>query len=280
MLFYSLIFYTKRLTAADKQGENAINARQIQLLKRVADILPQQYRASAGRAYFAITSLRYVGSQVQCPCCGGSFRMFLTSSVHHRANSMCPRCLSLERHRLLWLYLTEKTNFFSAPLKVLHFAPELCFAKFRRLSNLDYTAADLNSPLAAEVIDITAIPYPDSTFDVILCNHVLEHIPDDRLAMRELYRVLKPEGWAILQSPLNPSQAITFEDPAINTPEQREQYYGHHDHKRLYGQDYKDRLSEAGFHVTVDDFVRHLDADVIATYGLMRDEAIYFCTKR
>lgn len=256
-----------------------MNKTTLRLLKRAANVIPPRYRARAALLYFYVLSLRYSGKERSCPCCGGDFRTFLPSPLSQRPDTLCPRCLSLERHRLLWLYLREKTDFFSAPLRVLHFAPELCFTGFTKLPNLDYISADLDSPLAMVAVDITAIGYEANHFDVILCNHVLEHIPDDRQAMRELYRVLKPGGWAILQSPLNTERDITYEDPTITTPQQRQQHYGHHDHKRFYGRDYGDRLAEAGFSVHVDPFVRELDPSLIARYGLTATEDIYFCRK-
>lgn len=258
-----------------------MNVNQIRWMKSLATtLLPKQYRASAGLAYFRLTSVRYRGDKMICPCCGGHFRTFLPSSLAKRPNSMCPRCLSLERHRLYWVYLERQTNFFTAPLKVLHFAPELCFYNtFRKLPNLDYVPADIQSPLAMETIDITRIPYPDKTFDVVLCSHVLEHVPEDRKAMRELFRVLKPGGWGIIQTPIDTSRATTLEDPTITTPEEKQRVYGHDDHVRLYGRDYKDRLEAAGFQVTLDNFTSTLDTETIERYGLPADEPLYVCTR-
>lgn len=247
-------------------------------LKATANLMPRGLRREAGYVYFRMMALFYTGNAVECPVCGGTFRHFLTH--RGRANALCPQCLSLERHRLQWLYLQEKTDFFSADLRVLHFAPELHFIRrIRQLPNLDYISADLNPVVADERVDITAIQYPDNSFDAILCNHVLEHIPDDRLAMRELCRVLKPGGWAILQVPIDESRATTLEDPTITTPEQRQQFYGHHDHQRMYGRDYMERLESAGFTVTRDDFVRHLPPERIERSGLSTGELIYFCEK-
>jgi SAM-dependent methyltransferase len=215
-----------------------------------------------------------------CPCCGGHFRTFLPSARGKRPNTMCPRCLSLERHRLYWMFLKDRTNFFTLGLKVLHFAPELClYAAFRKQANLDYVPADLNSPLAMQTIDITQIPYPDNTFDVILCSHVLEHVSEDRQAIREMFRVLKPGGWGIVQPPIDTGRTATLEDPAIVSPEDRQRFYGHDDHVRLYGLDYKDRLEEAGFHVNVDYYVQTLDPGIVEACALPANEAIYFCSK-
>ncbi len=227
-----------------------------------------------------LRTARYFGIRFKCPCCGGHFRKFFSYGVHPRPNAQCPRCESLERHRLLWLYLQQHTNLFTADLKLLHIAPEPVFQnKFQTMSNLDYISADLESPLAQIKMDITEIPYPDNTFHAILCSHVLEHVEDDRKALRELFRVLKPGGWAILQSPIDLKRDKTFEDPEIVSPGTRERFFGQHDHVRLYGRDYKDRLTEAGFTVRIDDFVKTLDTQAVEKYRLEKDEYIYFCQK-
>jgi SAM-dependent methyltransferase len=180
----------------------------------------------------------------------------------------------------VWLYLKDKTNFFSATLSVLHFAPEPVFARaLTSLSNLQYVSGDLNSPLAALKLDITHLPFNTDSFDVILCSHVLEHVYDDVAAMKELYRVLKPGGWAIVQVPIDATLEKTFQDSAIVSPDERQAAYGQYDHVRLYGRDYKDRLERAGFSVHVDNFVRTLSADEVERYGLMSTEDVFFLKK-
>lgn len=229
-----------------------------------------------------ISSLIHIGKEVNCPCCGWNFRKFLPYGVEVRENAMCPRCGSLERHRSLWFYLKNKTNFFFDNLKVLHFAPEYCFLKtFKSIPNLDYVSADLTSSLADVKMDITNIMYDDNSFDVILCCHVLEHIPDDFRALTELFRVLKPRGWAILQVPIDLSRDKTIEDTNMTMlPEERERVFGLKEHVRLYGKDYKDRLEKAGFTVKVDTYVKELGNDVIKKYGLAKNEDIYYCVKK
>ncbi|MBE7444979.1 MAG: methyltransferase domain-containing protein [Planctomycetia bacterium] len=231
----------------------------------------------------SLKSLIYIGKQVACPCCSGNFRKFLPFGVKARENALCPRCKSLERHRLLWLYLKNKTNFFSDTdnLRVLHFAPEYFFQKiFKSMPNLDYISADLSSSSAMVKMDITNILYEDNSFDVILCCHVLEHIIDDHRALTELFRVLRPGGWAILQSPIDLKRDKTYEDTTIVSPQERERIFGLKDHVRIYGRDYKDRLEKAGFTVKVDAYVRELGDDMIKKYCLAKDEDIYFCMKR
>ena len=180
----------------------------------------------------------------------------------------------------MWLYLKHKPNLFSDNLRLLHFAPEYILQKnFASFPNLDYVSADLDSPLAMVKADIMNIPYKDDSFDVILCSHVLEHVADDQKAMRELFRVLMPGGWAILQSPVDRQRNETFEDPNVTSPQDRLRFFGQSDHVRVYGRDYKDRLEKAGFSVKVDGYVRSLGADEINVHGLREDEVIYLCTK-
>ncbi len=197
----------------------------------------------------------------------------------NKPNATCPRCVAGSRHRLIWLYLKSQTNLFSDPLKVLHFAPEYIFQKkLSSLPSLNYVSADLASPLAKAKIDITNISYEDNEFDVILCSHVLEHVPNDYKAMKELFRVLRPGGWAILQVPIDPNLEKTFENPEIVLPTERQRVYGHHDHVRMYGRDYRDRLERVGFTVKVDEYYKIFDVGTMKKHGLPEQD-IYFCIK-
>lgn len=224
--------------------------------------------------------LYYMGNRYVCPCCKGHFRKFLPFGIVPRPNARCPWCLSLERHRLIWLYITDRTNLLSDNLRLLHFAPEYILQKkLASLPNLIYISADPNSARAMVKVDITTIPYRDNSFDAILCSHVLEHVIDDQKAMAELFRVLRPGGWAIIQSPVDLERNKTFEAPNATTPEDRLRLFGQSDHVRKYGRDYKDRLEKAGFSVKVDGYVRDLGTDIINKYGLDEDEDIYFCSK-
>ena len=150
---------------------------------------------------------------------------------------------------------------------------------FKARPNLSYVSADLNSSLAMARMDITQLPFPDASFDVVLCSHVLEHVPDDRSAMAELFRVLHPAGWAIIVAPVDRSRAETLEDPRVTRPQDRARLFGQHDHVRLYGRDYISRLECAGFSVNVDSYVTQLDDRIIALYGLNRHERIFLCTR-
>ena len=221
------------------------------------------------------------GSKYTDPIDGSSFRKFLPYGYgNQRENVLSPSTLSLERHRLLWLYLKIETEFFSKPLKVLHFAPEQAFYKrFRNLSNLDYTTTDLNSPLADVKADICDLPFENESFDFILCNHVLEHIPDDTKAMQELYRILKPGGTAILQIPQELDRVKTFQDDSITDPKERAKIFGQYDHVRVYGRDYFDKLRSIGFKVDEVDYTSELNKAEIDQYRLANGEIIPVCRK-
>ena len=210
------------------------------------------------------------------PIDGNSFKRFLPYGYENqRANVLSPSTLSLERHRLLWLYLKNETDFFSSNIKVLHFAPEQAFYKrFRKLENLDYTTTDLNSPLADVKADICNLPIEDNLYDVILCNHVLEHIPNDTKAMQELFRVMKPGGWGIFQIPQDLNRAITFEDDSITDKKERAKIFGQYDHVRVYGRDYFDKLRSVGFNVEEEDYTSKLTAEEVKKYCLAKGEII------
>ncbi len=216
-------------------------------------IFPRQTLIRFSNLFSVLIRPFYLGNKVECPVCGGHFRKFLPYGYGTAAdNRLCPKCLSLERHRLLWLYLKKKTDFFSAPLKVLHFAPEQPFLKrFRALKNLDYTTADLDSPIADLHLDVTKIDQPDNSYDVVICNHVLEHVDDAGKAFAEIKRILRPGGWAVLLVPINPD-VDTFEDPTVTDPKERERLFGQYDHVRQFGRDYAQVLERAGFVVDAD----------------------------
>jgi SAM-dependent methyltransferase len=226
-----------------------------------------------------VEKCRGVGFSRYCPCCKSHLRGFKPFGLVPRPDAFCPVCGSLERHRLAYVYVIEKTDLFDGRRKeMLHVAPEPQLSRlFQKADYIEYLSADLSSPHAMVSMDVTDIQYPDEAFDVIFCSHVLEHVLDDTKAMRELHRVLKRGGWAILQVPI--SAEATFEDPTVTRPEERERLFGQDDHVRRYGPDYKDRLAAAGFSVAVDGFVRELDDRTVTRFGLMPDEDIYFCRK-
>ncbi len=221
------------------------------------------------------------GKKYTDPIDGNSFSRFLPYGYgQQRNNVLSPSTLSLERHRLLWLYLQNETDFFTKKAKMLHFAPEQAFYKrFRKLDNLDYTTTDLNSPLADVKADICNLPFKDNEYDVIFCNHVLEHIPDDTKAMQELYRVLKPGGMAILQIPQDLNRETTFEDNSIIDPKERARIFGQYDHVRVYGRDYFNKLRSIGFEVDEVDYTQKLSEEEVTRYCLAQGEILPVCYK-
>lgn len=222
-----------------------------------------------------------------CPLCAtktDEFLPFAGEAVkQQRPNAKCPSCGALERHRLAWLYFLNETDLFAGPepKRMLHVAPEpVLFAKLRSEPLIDYVSADLTPSYAQdemERMDITDIGYADDTFDAIYCSHVLEHVPDDRKAMRELARVLKPTGWAIILVPI--LRELTEEDPTVVTAEERSKRFGQFDHVRAYGKDYANRLADAGFAVTVDHYSERIGPTRALRYGLLRGEDVYYLRK-
>ncbi|RAV28862.1 class I SAM-dependent methyltransferase [Sinomicrobium soli] len=251
------------------------------LFKTILRIVPRPLLIRASYWVKPVLAAGMRGNNYTDPIDGKSYRSFLPYGYESpRENVLAPGTLSLERHRLLWLYLKEETDFFSAPKKVLHFAPEQAFyRRFRKQDNLDYTTTDLESPLADIKADICDLPFEDNTFDVILCNHVLEHIPDDTRAMQELYRVIKPGGMGIFQVPQDLHREKTFEDDSITDPKKRARIFGQYDHVRVYGRDYFDRLRSIGFKVDEVDYTRTLPQEMITRYALAPGEIIPVCYK-
>ncbi len=234
-------------------------------------------------SYFIRPMLAFTmrGDKYVDPIDGKKFKSFLPYGYENpRENVLSPSTLSLERHRLLWLYLKNKTDFFTSHHKVLHFAPEQAFYKrFRKLQNLDYTTTDLNSPLADVKADICNLPFDDNSFDIIFCNHVLEHIPDDTRAMQELYRILKPGGWGIFQIPQDLKRDTTFEDDSITDKKERAKIFGQYDHVRIYGRDYFDKLRSIGFKVEEVDYTAMLATEEVEKFRLAKGELIPMVNK-
>lgn len=221
------------------------------------------------------------GNKYIDPIDGNSYRKFLPYGYEKvRENVLAPGTLSLERHRLFWLYLTNETSFFTKKISVLHFAPEQAFLKrFKKLKNSTYTTTDLNSPIADVKADICNLPFEDNSYDFIICNHVLEHIPDDTKAMQEIYRVLAPNGTAILQVPYDRNRATTFEDNSITDPKERAAIFGQYDHVRVYGMDYFEKLKSIGFTVEAVDYTAQLSEEEIEKYRLPKGELLPVCRK-
>ena len=228
-----------------------------------------------------VNQIRYAGDERYCPVCESSSRIFLKAGLQQREDALCPLCHSVERHRLVMLFLQRRLNFFDGiAKKFLHVAPEWCLVRpLAQASGAGYLTADLLANDVMEKMDITDIKHPNNSFDAIYCSHVLEHVPNDRQAMREFYRVLKADGWAILNVPITVEK--TFEDPTIVDPAERLRLFGQEDHVRRYGPDYEERLSEAGFLVT-----RYEPGDVVEAYEIERFGlsygaacSLYYCKK-
>jgi SAM-dependent methyltransferase len=231
----------------------------------------------------AASWLLFRGRAYHCPCCATDLRRFLTPTP---VNRQCPACGSLERQRLLMLYLSQRTRVLSAPAKLLHFAPEQCLHdRFRKAGSLSYTTCDLrNGPMVDRQIDITAVDYPDASFDIVICSHVLQEVENDRKALTELLRVLRPGGVALLQHPIDPGRGDTYEDQSITDPSGRTRAFGQRDHVRIYGHDFGSRVRDAGFDVEVVRFVDELPPGVVERCALrdssrMRSDDIYVCVR-
>lgn len=243
-------------------------------------LFPRPILIQASQWLYPLLDLWYRGKGFTDPINGKSYRKFLPYGYQkQRPNVLSPGTLSLERHRLLWLYFDRETDFFDRAADVFHIAPEQAFVKRFRLLNLrSYITSDLHSPLADVQADICNLPFSDQQFDWVVCNHVLEHIPNDKIAMQEIYRVLKPGGTAILQVPLRLDQD-TFEDDRITDSKERAQVFGQYDHVRIYGKDYQNRLEQVGFKVKMLAYAEQLTSEEQKRYAVPANEIIPVCTK-
>ncbi|MBI5324046.1 MAG: class I SAM-dependent methyltransferase [Ignavibacteriae bacterium] len=230
--------------------------------------------------YLNINKIIYKGSGYYCNICNKSYRKFLPAGNDKRQNAKCPGCGSFERHRLLMYFLKEKTNFFNSNLNVLDVSPNKTMHNlFNQMNNIKYTSVDLMMSYVTQKVDLTQLPFDNETFDCIFCYHVLEHIQDDIKAISELYRVLKRNGWAIIQSPFDKSLNKTLQSEKIMTSEERKEVYGQEDHVRIYGKDFISRIESVGFDVKEDDYIHTFSKDDIIKFGLDKEEIINFCIK-
>ena len=239
--------------------------------------LPRTFLQRISKPIFNIISIFYNGDNVNCPICRKSFNKFFPYGREVRDNALCTNCLSLERHRLLYLFLIKKTSLFNDKCNVLHIAPEGCLINvFRGSDNINYTTADLYSPLADIKMDIHKMPFENNSFDFILCNHVLEHVENDIIALKEIKRVMKKGGLGIVQVPFyNPIPKKTFEDKSIKTDSAREIHFGQSDHVRKYGKDNTKRLESVGFNVKCYRPQELLNNSQIKKYGVLINEDLY-----
>lgn len=243
--------------------------------KTILNVVPRPFLIKISYWVRPFVAFYLKGKRYTDPIDGKSFRKFLPYGYGvQRPNVLAPGTLSLERHRLLWLYLQQETDFFTSTKSVLHMAPEQCFLnRFKKLPH-QYTTADLYSPIADVKADITNLPFEDQSYDIIFCNHVLEHIPDDTKAMQELFRVMKPGGFGIFQIPQDLNRAETFEDDSITDPKERAQIFGQYDHVRVYGRDYFDKLRSIGFQVEEVDYTQRISPELVEKYRLMKGEIL------
>lgn len=243
---------------------------------RALALIPHARARAAARRRAGIALNR--GDRVQCPVCGSRFSQFMWD--WNRPAAICWRCGSQERHRALWIWLNGGRSPFPFARDLLHFSPEHCLeGRLRELVGPGYRSSELEPGRADLALDLTALDLPDESFDAVIASHVLEHVADDAAAMRELWRVLRPGGVAVVMVPIDPGREETFEDPTITSPEARTAAFWQADHVRLYAPDVEDRLRAAGFEVTVVRPVADLGEPAARRFGLHPDERLFACRR-
>lgn len=257
----------------------------------IGKILPAEIRNRLREWKKYFKSFLYFGLKYQCPFCKGHFRKllpwgkdlpFLSDIIGAgRRNVMCPRCYSTDRERLIFFFLKLETGIFKKKGTLLHVSPEKnLYEIFIKNSEIEYTTVGLGQKRIMKQMDITGMDFQDEIFDYIICNHVLEHIVEDQKAISELFRVLKPGGWSILQVPLSKKLKVTYEDDSIVSPDEREQAFGQKDHVRIYAiEDYLKRLESVGFQCRLIDFAQKYGDKYVKKYALNPEEKIVFCKK-
>ncbi len=263
----------------------------------VKKITPEISHSALKSCFQILKKIKYYGRGKICPLCNACLATFLpygpknpfflkydTPGGGHRTQGLCPVCESKDRERLLYLFLKTRTKLFTENMSLLHFAPEINIDhRLLKIKNLHYISADVDEHAIdiMETIDVMDIHHEDGSFDAVLCNHVMEHVDDHRKALSEIFRILKPGGWAILQSPVAINLETTYEDITVVDPKEREKEFGQEDHVRIIGRDYLSHLEEAGFTVTLFDWEQHRaefgGPDNI--YGLNLNEKVYYCEK-
>ena len=238
--------------------------------------LATRWRLRTSAPWRVVRRARARGSAVTCPCCERSFGRFLP--FRGRPYAECPNCFSLERHRLLWLFLRDRTSLLSEPTRFLHFAPEMWLSRtLAARPNIRYVSVDKYAGGVMAKADMTSLPFPDGSFDGLLEVHVLQNVEDEHAAIRELRRVLRRGGWAVIHESLDLSRDRTLENPSVwNDPRERERVFGFHEYARRYGRDFPSRITPFGFEVTVVDLVAELGPDQARRYGLQNDPVHLF----
>ena len=250
------------------------------IVRLFLNFFPRTFLIRASLLFKPLFDIFFKGTKFTDPINNKSYSYFFPYGYNkQRKNALCPGTFSLERHRLLWLYLKKETDFFNSNNKILHFAPEQCFHKFFKSFFKNYTSIDLNSPIVDIKADICNLPFNDNSYDYILCNHVLEHIYDDEKAMKEIFRVLNKNGIAILQVPIDIKSNLTQEGRDINDKEVRSKLFGQYDHLRMYGLDYFKKLKKVGFNVKNIDYLSKLSKDEVEKFSLTNAGTIPVCIK-
>ncbi len=250
------------------------------IVRLFLNFFPRTFLIRASLLFKPLFDIFFKGTKFTDPINNKSYSYFFPYGYNkQRKNALCPGTFSLERHRLLWLYLKKETDFFNSNNKILHFAPEQCFHKFFKSFFKNYTSIDLNSPIVDIKADICNLPFNDNIYDYILCNHVLEHIYDDEKAMKEIFRVLNKNGIAILQVPIDIKSNLTQDGRDIDDKEVRSKLFGQYDHLRMYGLDYFKKLKKVGFNVKNIDYLSKLSKDEVEKFSLTNAGTIPVCIK-
>lgn len=250
------------------------------IVRLLLNLFKRTFLIRASLLFKPLFDIFFKGTKFTDPINNKSYSYFFPYGYNkQRKNALCPGTFSLERHRLLWLYLKKETDFFNSNNKILHFAPEQCFHKFFKSFFKNYTTTDLNSPIVDIKADICNLPFNDNSFDYILCNHVLEHIYDDEKAMKEIYRILNKNGIAILQVPIDINSNYTREGRDINNKQDRNKLFGQYDHLRMYGLDYFKKLKNIGFKVKNENYLSNISQDEKDKYSLHNAGSIPVCIK-
>lgn len=252
------------------------------LIKWMLNHISRERLQNLATTFSPLLAYLYRGNTLEDPIDNRKYKKFVSYGYGtERSNALSPGTLSLERHRALYLYLSRNTDVFTRKISMLHIAPERSLGNlFKKQPNIDYISADLLSPWAMVHFDAHAIPYRDNTFDVVIANHILEHVQDDRRVMAEMYRVMKPGGFGVFQVPLDETLAQTREDPFLRDEAEQNRLFGQKDHVRQYGIDYLDRLASVGFEVHnlhLGEVVPDID---FARYAVHPGESIPVCFKR
>ncbi|PDH49777.1 MAG: SAM-dependent methyltransferase [Cryomorphaceae bacterium MED-G14] len=250
------------------------------IVRLLLNLLPRIFLIKTSLLLKPFFGIFFKGTKFTDPINNKSYSYFFPYGYNkQRKNALCPETFSLERHRLLWLYLKKETDFFNSNNKILHFAPEQCFHKFFKSFFKSYTTTDLNSPIVDIKADICNLPFNDNSFDYILCNHVLEHIYDDEKAMKEIFRVLNKNGIAILQVPIDMKSNLTHDGRDTDDKEVRNKLFGQYDHLRMYGLDYFKKLKKVGFNVKNIDYLSKLTKEEVEKFSLTNAGTIPVCIK-